>query len=96
MGSYHEWDALCGKYESAQDDNTAAYLAISARLFTGGGDGKGPVPTAAEIARWDVARARLAAVDVRMRRFVAELRDRSSAPPESSPRRETKGNPELH
>lgn len=96
MGSYHEWETLCGKYESAQDDNTAAYLAISARLFTGGADGNGPVPTAAEITRWDLTRERLAAVDARMRSFVAKLRDPSPACGGFSPRCNSKSDPELH
>ena len=78
MGTFQEWDNLCGKYESAQDDCTTAYLAISARLFTGGTDGLGPTPTAAELARWDVARERLRNIEERMRSFVVRLRERPS------------------
>jgi hypothetical protein len=78
MGGFQEWDSLCSKYESAQDAYTAAYLAITARLFTGGADGRGPIPTAAEVARWDATRARLRDLDERMRAYVSRLRQPAS------------------
>jgi hypothetical protein len=96
VSTFKEWETLCGKYESAQDDYTAAYLAITARLFTGGADGRGPLPTAAEVARWDVARERLRVVDERMRAFVAQLRERSSEDPGARRRVNPASDPDLH
>ena len=73
MNTLQEWDSLCGKYESAQDEYTTAYLAISARLLAGGAGKFGARPTVSEVARWDASRARVRDIDERMRGFVARL-----------------------
>lgn len=96
MGAFHDWEALCGKYESAQDDCTVAYLAITARLFTGGSDGRGTVPTATELARWDAARERLTNIDLRMRTFIARLRELSLEVAAAGSRGDTDESSELH
>lgn len=97
MDSFQEWEGLCAKYESAQDENTTAYLAITARLFMGGRDGQQMRPTAVELARWDATRERLRNVDGQMRSFVRRLADdERSATVGLAAKRPAKSGTELH
>jgi len=96
MNTVQQWDNLCAKYESAQDENTTAYLAISAHLLTGGGNVRTSSPIATELARWDASRARVRNIDERMRSFVTRLISEGKAGEAGGHPARTKGSAELH